>query len=94
MMDLQTARKVRELFGPCSSLYECHTEQELVDDYAELAAEHGDNPTVFGYWLGIQLSIEDAFGIHSDIIKEIRNRLRPYWNVRRELPASHRKAVA
>lgn len=83
-LDIQTARKIRELFGECSSLYECHTVQELIDDYAEMVAEQPE--TTIGYWLGIQLSIEDAFGTPSEMITDIRARLNPYWTPITELP--------
>lgn len=97
-LDVQTARKIRELFGSCSSLYECHTVQELIADFAEMVAE---NPaTTLEYWLGVQLSIEDAFGTSSAMIAEIRNRLRPYWTPVKERPritgshATNREVIA
>jgi hypothetical protein len=83
MMDIATANKIRDLFGPCTALYECWNAQDIVNDFNSMVEE--EPATTIGYWLGIQLSVEDAFGTHSELRKEVGDRLRPYWTVTREL---------
>lgn len=74
-MTLTMASQIYEAFGSCTALYECHTPQWIIDNYAEMEA---DTESLRGVveWLGIQLSVEDAFGTGEELIQPVRERLR------------------
>lgn len=76
-MSIELATQIHQLFGDCTALFECETPAELVENFNEMVAEHeGGDPVDVAYWLDIQLGIEDAFGTPSEMIAEVKDRLK------------------
>jgi hypothetical protein len=48
---IETARELREAFGPCSAVYECMTPEEIV----ARIAEHGTTRE----WIKLELDVEE-----------------------------------
>lgn len=73
-LTLELMKEIREAFGECSSMFECHTVEEM---FANLNDITRDVPGEFKlhYWLDLNLSVEDGFGTPTEMINDMEARL-------------------
>jgi hypothetical protein len=74
VVDVNFVEEVREAFGECSAMFECHTVAEMTENFLETTASLPDEIKLH-WWLDLNLSVEDGFGTASEMIAGMEARL-------------------
>jgi hypothetical protein len=71
----ELAAKIYGAFGSCSALFECHTVEEILDNFRDMQNNDLQNNVDVAHWLDIQLRVVDCCGSGSQMIADITQRL-------------------
>lgn len=82
VFNLNLAERIYNAFGSCSGLYECSNPDAMLEDFKKFQQGYclkaGISPNgkkAIKEWIEIQLGVEDALGLGSEMILAIKGRL-------------------